>query len=199
MIQEEWTAFYLGELYGPVTAHETLTLFLGVSASEDLITERCDVDNAYLFGDWHTPTRMQQPTNFARTIAKPGNDVLLIKSLYGTGQAATFWGNEIHGEIIRLNFQQCFLYPFLYFLIHHSHFIILCIIVYDIASASNSADLMKEFKDLHSFDNDKITIDIQCHRDILCRTTFTTIWDVTFQLCYHYTNKQCCRQPAKSV
>lgn len=160
-IQEAWIDFDPDELYAPVAAHETIRLFLGVSASEDLITEGCDVDNAYLFGNLDIPIRMKQRIKSTLVLARPGHDVLHLKSLYGARQAGRIWGNEIHNEVIRLRFQQSTIDPRLYYFVLHSHFIILCIVVDDIAFASNSPELMKQFKD-----NMSTTFDVKFYGEL---------------------------------
>lgn len=69
-----------------------IQLLFGVTVGEVLINEGCYDNNAYLFGDLYIPSRMRQPTNSTQVIKRPGFDILLIKSLYGTRQAGKIWG-----------------------------------------------------------------------------------------------------------
>lgn len=67
-LQEECVESDPDKLYGPVAAHETIGLLLGISESEEPIVEGCDVDNAYLLGDLDIPVRIKQHNNSTQII-----------------------------------------------------------------------------------------------------------------------------------
>lgn len=133
-------------MFAPVASHESIRLLLQLIASEDLKAEGCDVDNPYFFGDFDIPIRIKQPTNSSMILSKPGYDIFLIKSLYGALQAGKIWGNEVHNKLININFFQSKIDPHLYYFTHNSDFIIPCVVVDDIAFASNNPTMISQFK-----------------------------------------------------
>lgn len=146
-LQTEFIDFNPEELYAPVASHESIRSLLCITAIEDCDVEGCDVDNAYLFGDLDIPIRMKQPTDSSCVIVQPGFDCLLLKSLCGARQAVRIWGNEIHNRLIHWKFIQCSVDPRLYYFSYQSYFIIVCVVVDDIAFASNNPEMMKQFKE----------------------------------------------------
>lgn len=144
--QTEGIDFFQDEIYAPVASHPAIRLFFSVVASEDLQIEGCDIDNAYLFGLLDIPIRMAQPTDSSQVLAMPGHDVLLIKSLYGAKQAGCIWGQTLHEKLCSMNFVQSQVEERIYYFVRGPLFLILCIVVDDIAFASNNGTLMNEFK-----------------------------------------------------
>lgn len=80
-------------------------------------------------------------------MARPGYEFLLIKALYGARQAGEIWGNAIHKKLLQMFFIQRPTDPRLYYFVKDGHFIILCVVVYDIALASNSKEMIRIFKE----------------------------------------------------
>ena len=146
-LQEAGVDFDPDALYAPVAGHESILLLFNYSAAEGLDVEGCDVDNAYVNGFIDIPVIMEQPTDSSRRLAMPGYVCLLVKSLYGARQSGRIWGNVLHEKLTKWGFQPSTVDPRLYFFRQQTGYILLCVVVDDIAFASNNTRLLTQFKE----------------------------------------------------
>nr|QCC62381.1 reverse transcriptase [Digenea simplex] len=121
-------------------------MFIAKAAAQQLIIEGADVSNAYLYGDIEIPILMEKPTNSSMIEAKPGYMCQLKKSLYGAKQAGEIWGEIIHSKFIEWGFQQSTQDQRLYMFQRQSTFIVLILVVGDMAFASNDRQLISTLK-----------------------------------------------------
>lgn len=133
-------------LYAPVARHESIRMLLALVAAQNLVLEGADVSNAYLYGDIDTPIIMHQPTDSTGRQKHPGMVCKLQKSLYGARQAGEIWGSVIHGKLLSWGFKQSSQDQRLYFLVSGSNFIVLLLVVDDMAFASTSQHMLDDLK-----------------------------------------------------
>lgn len=133
-------------LYAPVVRHETIRMFLAKVAAQDLILEGADVSNAYLYGDIDAPIIMDQPTNSSGKPHRPGYVCQLNKSIYGARQAGEIWGGVINTKFVSWGFKQSSQDQRLYLMVDGTNFIILIVVVDDMAFASNNRSLIDRLK-----------------------------------------------------
>lgn len=144
--QIEYRDFDPASLYAPVVKHETIRMFFTKVAAEDLEAEGADVDNAYLYGSMDRPIIMKQPTDSTGIPKRPGYVVILKKSIYGAKQAGEIWGSVIHEKFINWGFEPSSQDARLYFKRNGSKYMMLIVVVDDMAFASNDGGMMTEFK-----------------------------------------------------
>lgn len=144
--QEAGLDFNPETLYAPVAAHESIRLILAFAASTNLILEGGDISNAYLYGNLDVPIYMDQPTNSSRCIQKPYHVCQLLKAMYGAKQAANIWGSVLHDSLISWKFTVSNFDARVYFLKHADSFIIIAIVVDDMAFATNARDMLENLK-----------------------------------------------------
>lgn len=89
---------------------------------------------------------MKHHTKSTQIILRRGYDFLLLMSLWCEA-SRKMCGSAIHKEVLRINFTQRSIDHLLYYFVHDSNVIILCIIVDDTAFTSNSPELLKKFKE----------------------------------------------------
>ena len=146
-LQEAYIDFNPDALYAPVAAHESIRIILAYAASHNLIVEGGDISNAYLYGEIDTTIHMDQPTNYSGKERKPGHVCKLVKSIYGVKQAGNIWGSVVvHGDLIQWGFKVSKFDTRLYFLRVGGQFIIIALVVDDMAFATNSRDLLEQLK-----------------------------------------------------
>lgn len=121
-------------------------MFIAKVATQQLKVEGADVDNTYLYGDMDKPVVMMPPTDSPGKQRFPGKVCLVPKLLYGARQAGEIWGSLIHNTLLKWKFTQSTQDQRLYFFHRGHHFIILNIVVDDMAFASNSQDFNGAFK-----------------------------------------------------
>ena len=90
---------------------------------------------------------MQLPTNSTGIPAKLHHVALVFKSLYGHKEAGYIWGTVVHNKVFLWGFQQSQVDARMYLLRTSYGFVILLIVVDDIALASNSQRLLEEVKE----------------------------------------------------
>ena len=134
-------------LYAPVATHESIRVQIACSAGErKTFIEGADIDNAYLYGKLDIPIIMDQPTDSSQQLAKPGYVCELIRSLYGTRQAGEIWGSHLDKTLKQWGFKVSNIDNRVYFLLQGGEFLMLAIVVDDIAFSSNSPFLMQKLK-----------------------------------------------------
>lgn len=99
-----------------------------------------------LFGDMGKPVIMKQLINSSGNLMYPEKVSLVVRSLYCTRQARKIWGSQVHKKVTEWNFQQPSQEKLLYNPDQSNHFLILFIIVDDMALASNSNIPLDNFK-----------------------------------------------------
>ena len=133
-------------VYAPVAAHESIRILICFAASQNLILEGADISNAYLYGNLDVPIIMEQPTDSSQIEARPGYVCKLVKSIYGARQAGEIWGSLLCSTLANWGFLPSLLDPRIYFLRRGSSFLIISIVVDDLAFASNSHSMLNELK-----------------------------------------------------
>lgn len=146
-LQQAFRDFDPENLYAPVVRHETIGMFLAKVVAQQLQVEGADGDNSYLYGDMDKPIIMKQPTDSSGKPRYPGKVCLVKKSLYGARQAGEIWGSHIHKKLLAWDFRQSSQDQRLYFFTRGQHFLILIIVVDDMAFASDNQRLIDDFKD----------------------------------------------------
>jgi len=141
--QKAFVDFDPESTYAPVASHESLRMLMHYAASENLLPEGADISNAYLYGNVDVPILMEQPTNSSQVPARPGCLSPIVKSIYGVKQAGKLWGSFLSNKLTQWKFLSSKIELRLYFLRHGSSFIIVAVVVYDIAFVSNSRPLLE--------------------------------------------------------
>jgi len=144
--QTPFVDFNPDNTYAPVAAHETIRLLISYAASHNLILEGADISNAYLYGKMDIPILMEQPTNSTQVQERPGHLAILQMSLYGAKQAGELWGSLLNSTLMEWQFKPSNVDARLYFFRRGPSFVIMAIVVDDIAFASNSRELLEDFK-----------------------------------------------------
>lgn len=148
--QEAGIDFQPESLYAPVATHEGIRLVLAHAASMNLILEGGDVPNAYLFGKLDIPVYMEQPCNSSGMQQQPGMICKLERSIYGLRQAGNIWGSLLHNALVEWGFETSAFDQRLYLFRHDDQFIIIAIVVDDMAFSSNSRTMLKQlYNKLH--------------------------------------------------
>jgi len=132
--------------YAPVASHDAIRMLIAIAAGDNLIIEGADVSNAYLYGDMDIPIIMEQPTNSTQKPAMPGHVCKLIKSIYGTKQAGEIWGSLLDKTLKAWGFKNAELDSRIYMFKKDTEFILMAIVVDDIAFASNSSSMAETLK-----------------------------------------------------
>ena len=89
---------------------------------------------------------MEQPTDSSQQLAKPGYVCELIRSLYGTRQAGEIWSSHLDKTLKQWGFKVPSIDNRVYFLLQGGEFLMLAIVVDDIAFSSTSPNLMERVK-----------------------------------------------------
>ena len=90
---------------------------------------------------------MEQPTNSTGQQQNPGKVCKLQKSVYGINQAGNIWGSIVHSHLNSTGFKISAFDQRVYFFRKHQSFIIIAIVVDDMALASNDSALREDFKE----------------------------------------------------
>ncbi len=121
-------------------------MLLAIAAAQNLLLEGADICNAYLYGDWDIPILMEQPTDSTKRHAMPEHVCKLNKSLYGTKQAGEIWGSLLGNSLKNLGFANSTYDDRIYLYNDGTGFVIVAIVVDDLAFASNSNQLLQKLK-----------------------------------------------------
>lgn len=78
--------------------------------------------------------------------AAPGHHCVLQKLLYGAHQAGKIWEDMLNSQLLLWEFMLSVVKQRLYFLRTDNNFIILCVVLNDIAFASNNMNMMQNLK-----------------------------------------------------
>ncbi len=130
-------------VYAPVASHDSIRMLI---AAEGSFLGGTDVSSEYLYRDLCVPIIMEQPTDSSETHGMPGHICKLQKSLYGTKQAGEIWGSLLDNQLKKLGFNNSEYDHRIYFYTQYSDFIMIAIVVDDLAFFSNSPVLLLEFK-----------------------------------------------------
>lgn len=133
--------------HAPVASHEAVRILFAHAASNDLIVEGGDVANAYLYGKIDCHVYIEQPTDSTGKEHAPGHVCVLMKSMYGIRQAGRIWGSLLVEKLDLWGFKHSTTDERLLFLSVGSSFVLLVIVVDDLAFSSNSPELLADFKD----------------------------------------------------
>lgn len=89
---------------------------------------------------------MKQQTDSFGNVKFPGKVCSVVKSIYSAREAGKIWGSHIHKKLLDWNFCQSSQNQRLYFFNLVAHFLILIIVVDDMAFASDEQQLIDKFK-----------------------------------------------------
>ncbi len=98
------------------------------------------------YGKLDIPVYMHQPTDSSQCEARPGMVCRLEKSIYGLKQAGNIWGSVMHSTLIQWGFRTSNFDPRLYMYKDNADFILIAIVVDDMAFASNNTRLLRDLK-----------------------------------------------------
>lgn len=133
--------------YAPVASHEAARILFSYATSNGLIVEGGDVANAYLYGQIEYQFHIEQPTDSTGKVEAPGHVCRLLKSMYGIRQAGRIWGSLLVEKLVHWGFKKSTTHSRLLLLSIGTNFVILIIVVDDLAFVSNSPRLLADFKD----------------------------------------------------
>lgn len=94
---------------------------------------------------------MKQPPDSSGKPRYPSKACLVVKSLYGVRQAGKIWGSYIHKQLLKCDFCHPSQDQHLHFFSRGQHFLILIIVVDDMAFTSVIQQLIDHFNDQMSF------------------------------------------------
>ena len=89
--QKEGIHYRAGELYAPVMKATEVRLFLAKAAQMGLAVFKSDTKQAFLNGDIGTELLYIRPPDWWPELVPEGHVLQLMKSMYGTRQAARQW------------------------------------------------------------------------------------------------------------
>ena len=92
--------------FAPVARITSVRIILAIGARYDLELWHLDVKTAFLNGKPETAQYMRQPAGFEEK-GKEDHVCLLLRSLYGTKDAAHCWYKELHSALIAFGFKRC--------------------------------------------------------------------------------------------
>lgn len=121
-------------------------MLLTISATEFLVVQGGDVSYAYLFGDMDVPIVMEQPTDSAGILEKPGHVCLVQGSMYGTRQSGKIWGSIIVQKLISWKFKQSVIDQRIFYKKVGDKFFIIATVVDDMKFTANSPELLEYLK-----------------------------------------------------
>ena len=134
------------ETYAPVAKMNSIRLILSIVTTENLELHQADVDTAFLYGLMDAEVYIKQPTGYI----EPGKEdwaCLLLKSLYGTKQAARQWYKKVHGTMTKNGFIECQSDNCVYVRYINSEFSIIALYVDDLIIASTTLNGVKTILD----------------------------------------------------
>ena len=130
------------ETYAPVAKMNSIRTILSIVTAENLEVQQADVDTAFLYGIMDMDVYVNQPTGFI----EPGKAdwvCHLMKSLYGTKQAARQWYKKVKGTMTKNGFTECQSDKCVYIRITKMEFSIVALYVDDVFIASRTMDGVK--------------------------------------------------------
>jgi hypothetical protein len=132
------------ETWAPTARHTTARAFLHLAASNDMLLEVMDVDQAFLQGVLKEKIYMEPPPGMPDT---PGPDVvcLLERPLYGLKQSPRQWHGKLKATLLQLGFRPSSSDPSLYIKQTDSGTWIL-VYVDDMLLAAHDAEELKRLK-----------------------------------------------------
>ena len=143
---------------------------MSIATVEDLEVQQADVDTAFLYGTMDEDVYINQPTGFIEQ-GKADWVCHLLKSLYGTKQAARQWYQKVNGTMTKNGFTECKTDTCVYTRINGQEFSIVALYVDDVFIASRTMDgvkaILKMLKEDYSIKELKIYADdaVLIHQD----------------------------------
>ena len=135
------------ETYAPVAKMNSIRTILSIVTTEDLELQQADVDTAFLYGIMDMDVYVAQPTGFI----EPGKATWvchLLKSLYGTKQAARQWYKKVNDTMTKNGFVECKSDSCVYTRIGKHEFSIVALYVDDVFIASRTMDGVRSILDM---------------------------------------------------
>ncbi len=123
-------------VYALVASQDSNHMFTSLSAAAGSFLEGADVSNAYLYIDLNIRIIMEQPTDSSQVQAKPGHVCKLHKFLNATKQAGEIWVSWLNKKLKERGFNNSEYDNHIYFYFIGSEFIMLAIVVDDLAFSS---------------------------------------------------------------
>jgi hypothetical protein len=133
------------ETFAPVAKSTSIRTMLAIGAELDLEIQQFDVDTAFLYGEMDNPVYMVQPSGYEDP-EHPEWVCLLLKSLYGTKQAARQWNEALDNHMQDQGFEVSSADPCIYYKISSSEYTVIAVYVDDIIAMSNNMVNINEFK-----------------------------------------------------
>ena len=88
-------SFQESDLYAPVLKSTEASLLLALAATNGAVVVKTNTKQAYLYGDMGADVVHIRPPDWWPELVPEGHLFLLLKSIYGTRQAARNWHNHI--------------------------------------------------------------------------------------------------------
>jgi hypothetical protein len=136
------------ETFAPVAKQTTVRTVLSIAAGENLDAEQVDVDTAFLFAPIEDELYIKQPDGYEDK-THPSKVCRLLKSLYGTKQAARQWNKTLDDFFGAHDFVRADADPCLYTRISSREYSAVVVYVDDMIIVSKTRDgVRKIIKDL---------------------------------------------------
>jgi hypothetical protein len=133
------------ETFAPVAKSTSIRTMLAIAAELDLEIQQFDVDTAFLYGEMDNPVYMVQPSGYVDP-EHPEWVCLLLKSLYGTKQAARQWNEALDNHMQDQGFEVSSADPCIYHRISSQEYTVIAVYVDDIIAMSNNMVNINECK-----------------------------------------------------
>ena len=133
------------ETFAPVAKMTSIRVLLAIAAEMDLEIQQFDVNTAFLYGTIEEDIYMMQPTGFEDK-DKPDYVCKLLKSLYGTKQAARQWNQRLDEYMVSQGFKSADADPCIYTRINENEYTVMAVYVDDIITLSKDMKSVNEIK-----------------------------------------------------
>ncbi|GAB9477113.1 hypothetical protein Gpo141_00014172 [Globisporangium polare] len=134
------------ETFAPVAKQATVRVLLAVAAELDYDTEQFDVDTAFLYAPMEDEVYIRQPDGYEDE-THPEKVCRLLKSLYGTKQAARQWNKTLDNFFRSVGFERSEADPCLYTRINESEYVAVAVYVDDMIVVSQTSESMRAICD----------------------------------------------------
>jgi len=138
------------ETYAPVAKMTSIRAMLAIAAEKDLEIMQYDIDTAFLYGEIEEIIYMDQPTGYTDP-KRPFAKCRLLKSLYGTKQAARQWNTCLHAHLTKQNFTNLNTDHCIYIRASSNEYTVIAVYVDDLIVMSNKEgwinDIVVKLKD----------------------------------------------------
>jgi hypothetical protein len=152
--QKEGIHYKAGELYAPVMKASEVRMFFAIAAKHGLRVSRSDTKQAFLNGEIGSEVLYLRPPDWWPELVPEGHALRLMKSMYGTKQAARQWHSRISTWMEKQGYDAVNSEKTIFLKRENDEWIMHGIYVDDMMHASTSDKLKREFIDAYSRDFD---------------------------------------------